>query len=468
MKTHAWFGIAMLVVALALAIGFGLAQASSKQGATASAQANPGWFKDYVDQTGDTGTHPSIAFDPGNGTPWISYYDVTSTALKVAHYVGSSGNCGPDNTWNCETVDNAASVGTYSSIDVHPNTAPWPFDTWRVGVAYYDATNGALKFAEYACVLQTCAWNIVTVQDASAYIGAPNYGRYASMKYNAAGDPLIAYYVSSIAGGWLNYAFQVTSGGDCGEGSAAGLWECDTVDSVNNVGKYASLDYTDFAGVNIAYYDGNAGDLKYAYYAGFGNCGTGNAWYCITLDGTDGSDVGKFVSFHAPANSADELQFAYYDASQGELKYAVHVDGGSGNCGPGNSFQCDDIESIGTGLAQAGISLAVDSANVPLIAYMDASEALGPSNLKVAQPAHGLGLSFGNCGPEIPFATWQCTAIDNGGAYQEEADYASVAFAPGGLAMIAYSELDTYAYPNEYALKIAYQRVMVFLPVVIK
>jgi hypothetical protein len=34
--------------------------------------------------------------------------------------------------------------------------------------------------------------------------------------------------------------------------------------------------------------------------------------------------------------------------------------------------------------------------------------------------------------------------------------------------MIAYSELDTYAYPNAYDLKVAYQRTMGFLPAVMR
>jgi hypothetical protein len=216
--------------------------------------------------------------------------------------------------------------------------------------------------------------------------------------------------------------------------------------------------------VSIAYYDGSAHDLRYAYYAGMGNCGTGNTWYCVTVDGTDGSDVGKFASVHAPEDADDVLQFAYYDATHQKLKYAARVEGGGGNCGAG-AFQCDDIETIGTSPSSFGISLAVDNDHVPIIAYKRASE-VGPSSLKVAQPADSLGLLYGNCGPTAPFfPTWQCTAIDNGGAYQDEAAYASVALNPAGLAMIAYSELDTYAYPNAYDLKVAYQRTMAFLPI---
>jgi hypothetical protein len=462
MKTRAWFRIIILVVILVLALGSGLTQASPQQAETASIQAGAWWFTDYVDQPGDVGAYASIAFDPGNGTPWISYYNAATTALRVAHRVGSGGNCGPDNTWYCETVDNTGSVGTYSSIDVHPNTSAPPLNTRRIGVAYYDAGNGALKFAEYSCLPLPCTWRIVTVQDAD-YVGAPSYGQYASLKYDADGDPQIAFYVSSaFLNDELHYAYPVTSGGNCGVGDAAGKWQCDTVDSGDQVGQFASLGESDFTGVaSIAYYDGGAGDLKYAYYIGFGgNCGTGNAWYCSTVDGTDGSNVGRYVSFHAPANSTDRMQFAYYDWSHGMLKYAVHVGGSGGNCGPGNSFQCDTVEAIGGGPDKA-ISLAVDGSNVPVIAYRDAPSPIGPPVLAVAQP---LGLPYGNCGPG---STWQCATVDPGSGEEGEAGYVSIALDPDDLAMIAYSEQEQEY--DTYDLKIAYQpAAAIYLPVVMR
>jgi hypothetical protein len=453
----------MMVVILALALGSGLAQASPKQAETASIQAGARWFKDYVDQPGDVGAYASIAFDPGNGTPWISYYNRATTALRVAHYVGSGGNCGPADDWYCEIVDNTGSVGTYSSIDVHPDLGPYPLNTRRVGVAYYDAGNGALKFAEYSC-FPTCAWNIVTVQDAADYMGAPSYGQYASLKYNADGDPLIAFYANStvtMIDDGLNYAYRVTSGGNCGVGSAAEKWQCDTVDSGDSVGQYASLDLSYLGTAFIAYYDGGAGNLRYAYYAGNGgNCGTGNAWYCAAVDGTD-ADVGRSASLHAPEEVGDVMKVAYYDASHGMLRYAVAV-GGGGNCGPFNVFQCDDVEAVGGGPNKA-ISLAADGSHVPIIAYRDEAAPLGPSKLAIAQPAYSLGLLYGNCGPG---STWQCTTVDAGGDNQDEAAYVSIALDPDGLAMIAYSEREDIF--GTYDLKIAYQWAAIYLPIVMR
>jgi len=183
------------------------------------------------------------------------------------------------------------------------------------------------------------------------------------------------------------------------------------------------------------------------------------------VDGLGGPDRGKFASIYVPENANYEPHIAYYDATSGKLRYAVLVGGGGGNCGAGNSFQCDDIEYIGTGLTQVGISLALDSYNHPLIAYMSAHVTTG-RDLKVAQPASVLGLPYGNCGPTPDlFGTWQCTTVDDSG-YMLNATYASIAFDPeSDLAIIAYNAMTTL---GAIDLKIAYQRVAVYLPLVLK
>ncbi len=307
-----------------------------------------------------------------------------------------------------------------------------------------------------------------TIQDSSAI--HLHYGEYASLKYSEQEeDPHIAYYLRNTqsSSDGLQYAYPVDSGGNCGAGDDSGKWHCETVDSGSGVGQYTSLDLVNsgsYVTPYIAYYDETAGDLVLAHYTGweFGGYCTNVNWYCETVDGTDGSNVGRFVSFRLGSAS-----FAYYDATHGKLKYAYDVTSG-GNCG-GGSFQCDDIEDIGT-KTQVGISLAVDGDDNPIIAYMDGSVATGSSDLKVAQPAYALGLLYGNCGPENPFSTWQCTTIDDSGYGAATAQYVAVAFNPDGLATIAYSQYRfTISPPSEdYDLKIAYQRLAVFLPLVVR
>ncbi len=158
MKAQVGFRVAVMAFILALAVVPGQAWGLPETAGTTSSGGLV-WRTAYVDQSGSRGTHTSIAFDPGDGTPWISYYDVDNTALMVAHRVSSGGNCGPDNEWYCETVDNNGDVGQYSSIDVAPDTVTFPnlYDG-KIGVAYHDATNDALKFAEYSCY--PCEWRI--------------------------------------------------------------------------------------------------------------------------------------------------------------------------------------------------------------------------------------------------------------------------------------------------------------------
>ena len=163
---------------------------------------------------------------------------------------------------------------------------------------------------------------------------------------------------------------------------------------------------------------------------------------------------------HAPQNSTDTLRVAYYDATNGKLKYAYAREDSLGNCGPGNSWECTNIDDIGIGLTWASISLAVDNNNHPMIAYTDAHEDLAPLGLKIAEPAYGQ--PYANCSGEILY-DWYCANLDNGNAYVDDARFVSLGIKSSGLAMIAYSEQER-DYPGSYDLKLAYQLSWTFLP----
>ena len=79
------------------------------------------WYVSTVDQGMGIGSHVSVAIDDSD-TTYISYYDSANKDLKMAKYVGSGGNCGPDNDWSCETVDSSGDMGQYSSIAIDPTT----------------------------------------------------------------------------------------------------------------------------------------------------------------------------------------------------------------------------------------------------------------------------------------------------------------------------------------------------------
>ena len=143
--------------------------------------------------------------------------------------------------------------------------------------------------------------------------------------------------------------------------------------------------------------------------------------------------------------------------------------GAGGNCDADFEWSCYFLDIVEKPLGHIGLSLAVDGQGYPIIAYMDASEDVAPKNLKIARPAPAYGLEVGNCGDVPPgelFQYWQCSFIDTGNAYVDEAGYAAVSVNPAGLVTIAYSECNSY--DDESYLKVAEQYFTINLPLISK
>jgi hypothetical protein len=161
-------------------------------------------------------------------------------------------------------------------------------------------------------------------------------------------------------------------------------------------------------------------------------------------------------------DSEDHFHIAYYDATHDTLNYAAEVPSG-GNCGLFGSAQCDEIDDMMQGYNPLGVSIG-EAAGYPIIAYQSQY-----GSLNVARPLAALGMpaGSGNCGPEILFTTWYCETIDRYGQFipYRHGDYISIAESPSGLAAIAYYGRITSGDGN---LKVAYQRLQAFLPLVMK
>jgi hypothetical protein len=110
------------------------------------------WNCITIDDVGSqTQTNNGATIDQRNGEPLIAYNDLndqSNNILKVA-YPQAGGNCGPKAdgkyTWRCEVVDNGGgtkNVGEFASLAVGP--------TSDATIAYYDASDGALKLAYHA------------------------------------------------------------------------------------------------------------------------------------------------------------------------------------------------------------------------------------------------------------------------------------------------------------------------------
>ncbi len=432
--------VGLVLAATLLAIGTTTRQAKSSQSNKNHAVSSSGttlpaaapWFIDTVDSTNDVGQHVSIAIDPENDTAFISYYDTTYDDLRMAKYVGSGGDCGPDNSWTCETVDSVGNVGMYSSIAVDPT------DNLPI-IAYYDQTNGALKLAIGTAV----GWAFKTIDDPVLSPG----GISASLKLDSTGKTHIAYYFSYIIGSdSLRYAEYVGGGtGNCTDAD----YRCDIVDSGDQVGKYASIDLDSSDRARIAYYHGGDDALRFAY-------NDGGGW---TLREILPNSSSEYISLYLDKNNGDLPHIAYYDSLNEMLEYAVYV-GSGGNCGfdsPSTTFlwQCDEIETMGTGTDPRGIAIAVDGQNFPVIAYQS-----GGSVIKVGRPVRALDLLIGNCGPTNPFFSWQCDSLSFGIGI-DQGDYLSMVVNSTGLATMAYYGNST---ASDGDLIIAYQRLQVFLP----
>jgi len=139
------------------------------------------WSGSYVPGGHDhNAPPPSIAMD-NSDNPHIAFADRVPAppgprALKRAWYDGS---------WNCETIDATVDVGQHVSLAIGTDNLP--------RIAYYDATNGDLKFAFWFFV-----WWISTVDSDG------DVGDYCSLALDSGNVASISYYDRTY--GNLKYA----------------------------------------------------------------------------------------------------------------------------------------------------------------------------------------------------------------------------------------------------------------------
>jgi hypothetical protein len=195
------------------------------------------------------------------------------------------------------TVDSSGVVGMYASLAL-ANGNP--------AIAYYNATNGDLKFVR-ASDSAGDTWGTPIVIDSVGAVGS-----HLSLAI-VGGNPAISYYASN--------ALRYVRASDA-SGSAWGAPII--VDDQDNVGLYTSL-----AVINgnpaISYFDYTNNDLKYTRALDINGASWGAA---ITVD----SDnlVGEYTSL-AQVNGRPAI--SYYDHTLGTLKYVRSIDANGGNWG---------------------------------------------------------------------------------------------------------------------------------------
>jgi hypothetical protein len=463
MKVRNVFGLMLSVVLLLVAAGSSLAREPQPTGPSeadgVNTAANAPWFNIDVDTPGNTGKYTSVAIELSSGKTYISYYDATNQALRMAVNVGSGGNCGPNNSWLCQTVDSDGDVGKYSSIAVNPQTG-------GIGIAYYDATNGKLKYA-YCWSTPACSSGFSRETVDKGNYPVSNAGLYTSLKFAPNGRPIIAYYFDKLDPNGVDalkmaYHMFEPEQGNCGVdifGFVNKEWQCDTIQEGKGVGQYASLALDGTGHVHIAYYDAANGDLWYATDRTGGFCGPGGTWLCYPV--SVANDVGQYASLYV--DNSNDFHIAYYDATIDKLKYAFDK-GSEGNCGLLGSAQCDTIDDMmDSDYIPHGVSMAEFYAGYPIIAYQSKE-----GGLNVARPAAVVPGKILNCGPlSMSGYTWYCETINPPGTwiYYTNGDFVSIDLRSNGLATIAY-----YGgkWSNDGNLMVAYQQFQDFLPLVMK
>jgi hypothetical protein len=457
--------ICLLCVVLVLGLGFqvGPSQAThdgahSLSSPTSSYPADYPWASQYIQQEldppRDVGGYVSLALLPFNNFLLASYYDATDHSLIMATPVPNhSGNCGTNHNWFCVTFDGGVTdVGRYASSDFWGYSA----DNWKWGISYYDATNRLLKVAIRSCYYGTCTWTIAPV--ALPDTVDDSVGMYSSFKFDSTGNAAVAttYFDATYTERTLLYANQVPSGGNCGAGDWLGYWECDDIFYVGGAVQFPSLDFSFNDTAYIAYYDANYGSLRLAIEGQM--CMPEIGWSCEFLDGGV-ADVGYYPAMIAPQFAGDIYRIAYYDKTNGYLKYFQEY--------------WDDlmVDDVGAGsIVPMGISMILDQDGSPVIAYRKVTSEFAPPQLGLARPAYEYGLDYGNCGDTPPgflFTYWQCITLDHAGQYWEEASFVSMVMNSSGLLGIAYTEYDS-GY-DVTSLKFTYQTYLkTYLPTISK
>jgi hypothetical protein len=251
-----------------------------------------------------TGTWTSVAVD-GNpaqvgfysslgvadGKPVISYQDVTNGDLKFAR----NGAADASGSWTVTVADSGFQSGAVGLFTSQALVAGNP------AIAYYDATNGDLRFARNSAADGSGAWDLTTVSATS------NVGQYPSLAILSNGNPAVSFQDNGTAD--LKYARNSAPDG-------SGTWTVTTVEASGDMGRFSSLAMMANGNPAIAHYNATAGDLRFCR----NNAADGSgSWTSVTVDTGGTANVGQYASL---AILGGRPAISYYDATNGDLKFA--------------------------------------------------------------------------------------------------------------------------------------------------
>jgi hypothetical protein len=283
------------------------------------------------------GMMSSLSFT-GLNVPVISYYDETNGDLKLA--VCNDANClSPF----ISTLDSSGNVGFSPSLALTSANIPI--------ISYLDVANGDLKLA--ICNNIACSNPSISTLDSLDYVGA-----FSSLALTSANIPVISY--SDDTNKILKLAV-------CNDTACASP-TISTLTTSHSVGEMTSLALTTANIPVISYYDSTNLVLKLVV------CNDG-ACSLPTISTLDSSgSVGRYMSLALTSTNIPVI--SYFESFTGALKLVVCNDT---TCSVPVVSTLDSSEYTGHASSLA-LSLALTTANIPVISYHDASN----QDLKVA------------------------------------------------------------------------------------
>jgi len=225
--------------------------------------------------------------------------------------------------------------------------------------------------------------------------------------------------------------------------SPASDWLIATIDATREVGYNVSVATDPVTGHHyISYYEGDDGDLWLARTgAPTGNCGPGNTWECQVIDSA--GVVGKYssIAVGGPFGLPETvLYIAYHDVTNGSLKVMEGtVERWTGNL----SYTTYVIESGDPGSdLYMGTRTSVDVVGLGT-AHIAYQSHVGP--VQAVKYARRVDPGTGNCGEGPGSGYWACSQVqlDIG-----IGDFIDIELGPTAVPNIAFSTTgDTHAYP---------------------
>ncbi len=305
----------------------------------------------------------SLALDLPSNTPYIAY--IRYGDLMEAHPVASGGNCGPANTWLCETITTAAiSAYGFLSLAIY-NHNPY--------IVYHDYNNKRLALASYVgsggsgCLGGTAAWKCVGLD--SPATGDDDVGFYASMVIGGGGLATIVYGTKTTA---PSFRLESIRGNIANLTQGTGITQATIL---NDIGLQSSGGYLSIATgshAHVSYYQSLPGSIGigHAEYVGSGGTGCANpAWKCellVTTSGSGGVPFPRQTSIASDVYGNVAISYAGLDprfyTTLNVLRYVVaggNVAGGrwywQGLYGVGETGTDSSIKLDGRGLPRVSV-----------------------------------------------------------------------------------------------------------------